>query len=409
MKKMKLLYLLPLLTVTLAGCGKEKVEETDPNVINFLDFEGWGAGYQTIVLQNNFGRVSRNTDANFVKEGKESALLQPLGNSVDASKKPAVYWPLVSDVFDYNYSDLSYFQKVEFDVFNSSSEDIVMTAGFVASVTTIVNVAYGKGEDFTLKAGEWNHLVYEPDISKLATYITLTEAKGFYLMFPNARTSDVEKAPKIYVDGVKIFNSPTKRVIKDIFKIKPLEICDFEDEAAYNHISINNITPDHLSFEVVGETDGVKPTSGKKMLHVLNKGVSGRWVSWSKLQFSGAYIAKTDMATLPVDEVSAGLWSMKYEIRYDDHGLGLSQGSFFPEFFSKTGDSVYIPKDDFSNNKWVTVEIPFNRDITYYSTQHVTVKTELITENDGFGWTIGNEIGDVDVYIDNIRLVKRAA
>lgn len=411
MKKIRLLYLLPLLATALTGCGEEK-KDVDPNTISFLNFEGWGPGYQTIVLQNNFGRVSRNTNATYVKEGKESALLQPLGNSVDTSKLPAVYWPLVSDVFNYNYSDLSFFKKVELDVFNSSENDIDMTAGFVASVTTITTVSYGKGEQFTLKAGQWNHIVYEPDISKLATYVTIDDAKGFYLMFPNAHTSDVNKAPKIYVDDIKIINSPTKRVISDIFHIKPNEICDFEDEAAYNHISVNNIAPNQLSFEVVSEHDGVTPSHGDKMLHVVNRATSGRWVDWSKLLFSGAYISKTDMVKLDKDEVNAGLWSMKYEIQYKDHGLGLTQGSFFPEFYSKSGSTVYVPQDGQEKpiaNKWMTVEIPFNKDITYYGSQHVKVETELVVENDGFGWTIGNEVGDVDVYIDNIRLVKKAA
>jgi len=409
MKNLKVLYLFPLLVSVLAGCNKGDEVQTpvgDPNVISLFDFDGWGPGYQTIRLQNSFGKVSENYDLNYVKSGAGSALLQPVGNYL-SNDRPTIYWPTISNVFGYNYSDFSYFQKFEFDMFNASNNDVNMTFGCVSGINSIKNVNYGKGEDYVLKAGEWQHIVYEPDISKLATYITITDVPGIYMAFDNQKDPDLNKAPKLYLDNVVLHKSSTKRDIKDLFHIKKYEICDFEDEAAYNHISVSNNGAEQLSIEVVGETGGVKPTSGKKMLHISNKNVGDRWVCWSYVMFSTAYLSKTDIGKLPESEVEAGKWGLRYNIYYAPHGNNFFQGNTFPKFIAGTGEDVYVPTENYAVDGWVTVTIPFNTDISYYGgSGHAIVRTNYITNCGSLGWTIGNEEYDMDIYIDNIKLVE---
>ncbi len=408
------MFLLPLIaSVLLPGCNKAEVK--DPNTIILADFESWGPSFQTIGLYNSFGKVSRNEDKQYVKSGNYSALLQPVGNYVTRSE-PTVYWPLMSSVFDFAYNDLSYFQKVEADFFNSSNEDITVTVGFVSSIISFTSATFSSGGEFVLKAGEWNHVTYEPDISILAAEIALTNVAGLYFRFPNQNIRDIDEAKKIYVDDIKIINSPEKRIIKDLFVIKHNEICDFESIYMTSSMSVSNVAANQLSYEIIDEfTDDegtlIKPSHGKGMLHILNRATAGRWVNWSMLRFSSSYLNKTDLKK--IEGVETGIWAIRYEIRFaNDGGVlqnaagGNGQSGVFPEFVSTDGSRVYVPKDKYVKDKWFTVEVPLCKDITYYTDQHVTVDANLITNNQTFGWTIGNEEHDVDIFIDNIRLSR---
>lgn len=407
MKFKKLAYLLPLVTCLVSGCSFFEKEPDEPafnGEVNLFNFDGWGPGYQTVVLINNFGRVSENYDTKYVKSGNGSALLQPIGN-IPAKKEPVVYWPLVSNVFGYNYSNLTCFEKVDVDFFNADDKDIDVTVGFIAGVTTITNVALGKGDTFTLKANEWTHVEYKPNISALNTYIDITNAKGLYFKFPLGTSSDVNKAPKVYVDEIKMTNGQEPKKIVDMFHIKKNSICDFEDDICVNHISVNNIVSEHLTAEVVGAQNGVNPSQGKKMLHIRNKGMQGRWVNWSKVTFSQAYMSKTDMVKLPESEVENGQWVVRYEVFYKDAEGRINAGNAFPEFTSSTGNVQYMPRQDFTANKWTTVSVSMNTRENIYGGSYI-IPTECILQNAAFGWTIGNEEYDCDIYIDNIRLVK---
>ena len=127
-------------SLLVCGCGTNKEnqnENKNPYEINFADFEEWGPCFQTIGLYNSFGRVSRNEDLKYVKNGNYSALLQPVGN-YNSSAKPTMYWNLSSATFDFSYSDLTHFQKVEMDLYNANEEEIVTTIGFVSSISSLV-------------------------------------------------------------------------------------------------------------------------------------------------------------------------------------------------------------------------------------------------------------------------------
>lgn len=416
-KKVLLLSLITSLLFT--GCNDNKAQTTDeakdPNEIVIADFENWGPSFQTICLYDSFGKVTRNENPAFVKSGKYSAHLQPVGNYVKKTD-PAVYWPLVSTKFDFAYNDLSYFQKIEVDLFNDSESQIPVTVGFVASVSSIASASLADGEEFALAPGQWTHVVYEPDISVLNCYVDIKNTVGVYLKFPNAAIRDIDEAKDIYVDDIKMINSPTERVIKDLVTIKPNEICDFESDYLRSSITVSNAVANHLTLDFVKEftaDDGtvIKPSHGKQMLHILNKATGDRWIDWSNVRFSTAYLSKTDLKKLT--DVEGGHYAIRYEIRFANDGgvlqaanSGFGQSGVFPDFYSADGGRVYVPMDKYVKNKWFTIEVPLCKDITYYTDRHVTVDSSFVLNNAGFGWTIGNETHDVDIFIDNIRISR---
>jgi hypothetical protein len=84
MKKIKKWLSLALTLTTLLsffGCDVEKQSsENAGETIIFRDFEDWGPDFQTLQLMLNFGKVSRNEEAEYVRSGKYSCKIQNCRN-----------------------------------------------------------------------------------------------------------------------------------------------------------------------------------------------------------------------------------------------------------------------------------------------------------------------------------------
>ena len=97
MKKIKsILLCLLALTVSIgcfSGCQDGDSTAGDGD-ITMLDFEQWGPDFQLCRISLGFGKVSVNTDANYVKEGKQSCKIEPKGwDAVTADL--TMYFPTV--------------------------------------------------------------------------------------------------------------------------------------------------------------------------------------------------------------------------------------------------------------------------------------------------------------------------
>ena len=75
-----LALILGLSTIAFGGCktATQSGKKNDSEII-LADFEQWAPDFQLISLHNKFGKITRNEDAKYVKSGKYSAKLHPVG------------------------------------------------------------------------------------------------------------------------------------------------------------------------------------------------------------------------------------------------------------------------------------------------------------------------------------------
>ena len=139
MKKLLSLILALVISATtfsLVGCAPSQQTPTDSKKIVLADFEQYKPDFQLMRIMNNFGAVNVNKDAQYVKSGTTSAKLQPLGGYAQSSQ-PFVYFPLESELFDYDYQDFTKYESVSMWVYNAESEIENMEVGLVAAISDI--------------------------------------------------------------------------------------------------------------------------------------------------------------------------------------------------------------------------------------------------------------------------------
>ena len=150
MKKIKKWLSLALTLTTLLsffGCDVEKQSsENAGETIIFRDFEDWGPDFQTLQLMLNFGKVSRNEEAEYVRSGKYSCKIQPLGTR-ETNNKPMMYWPTISTTFDYDVSDFKNLDYIYVPGIRKAIED-------KTEIIKAYTIADGKTTEFELKVGE---------------------------------------------------------------------------------------------------------------------------------------------------------------------------------------------------------------------------------------------------------------
>ena len=120
MKKI-LIALLCLITcfsvIFAVGCNdnRDKGSGGNDKVILLADFETWETGFQLMRTVKYFGALDINTDKNFVKSGKQSMQLHPLGSYTSGST-PTIFYPTSSELFGFNYRDFRDVEKITFEV-----------------------------------------------------------------------------------------------------------------------------------------------------------------------------------------------------------------------------------------------------------------------------------------------------
>ena len=196
--------------VSVAGCGEK--EEGPQNkevemskVVTLSDFEEFNPDFQLLRLQNGFGRVDVNKDANFVKSGEASAKLRPLGRYKDKAN-PFLYFELESELYDYSYSDLNYLYSASMWIYNGENETKSVEVGIVTHLTSVRDEDGAKqagGLKYSLKTG-WNKITYFVNRDEISIPVGGTKVQGLYIQFDNVPSLNIEDAPTYYVDNVSL-------------------------------------------------------------------------------------------------------------------------------------------------------------------------------------------------------------
>ncbi len=272
MKKLLSLLLAVIACLTsfsFAGCNASKGSE-DNGKIMFADFEEWGPNFQTMALYGSFGRITRNSDKQFVKDGNYSAKLQPVGGRVSTTF-PSFVMPVKSKSFGFDYSDFTNYEEVSAYLYNDSEKPITMTFG-LASSYSVTSASYMAGEKIVLTPKTWTRASCLVDWTFLSVAGDPTAIAGVYFQFPDSGVEYPDQAPTIYLDNIVITKSAKKGTVEPLVLDKTdtkTEICDFEkvwQKYAYSA----SVPEDQGKVEVVRASDyNITASSGERMLRVM--------------------------------------------------------------------------------------------------------------------------------------------
>lgn len=372
-----------------SACGEEDENSAEQlNYVSVADFEQWGPDFQMLRLINNFGKITRNEDENFVYEGKYSAKLQPMGGYASPSA-PIMYIPMKSTYFSYDYADLTKYSELSAYFYNTSDKPIDVTVGLISAVTSTRAATPAQGDTITLPPKQWKRVDYWFHLDLISLSLDIYDVAGIYFQFPNQGVMYPDDAPTIYLDDVRLLKRDEEYVASDLIELDQStdsqgriikEICDFEkDYQAYVYsLELKGTPQETIETNVVNAEDyGITASNGNRVLRVLrHPSKSGMN---SRIIFSQAIMQKVGMQNIPKED-----WHkvfLKFDVCYT---IGDDKQDSLDFRFSKLGDKIrYV-------NKLVTVdninEHPgYEVGEWYWGTSHRPQEYNTSSKNNG--WT----------------------
>ena len=411
MKRIRIIFSIALAVVTVfcmttfSGCGN-KSESTAPSTVMFADFEQWAPDFQLMRPMSNFGVVSVNEDRQFVHGGKASAKLQPMGGyrnstvpySFDQSQAPYIFFPLSSELFEYDYSDITVLERVTLYLFNAQQEQKNVSVGVVSAVKNIETATLNGGARYELAPG-WNRIVYFPDCDLLNLTSDVKEIPGLFLQFDKAFVREAKDAPVYYLDDIE-FSVRTAPAPVDELTFDEGEICDFEKRYQAFAVSALCNTEDALGdLSVVRAVDeGISASSGERVLKLVTHPSQTLDDWWSMFVIPEKLVRQSGFMNIPIAE------RQDYVFRFDVYMKDKVE-LIYIEYFRAGGlDRVpvkvidHLTGGDAATGKWLTYEQSFS-DFDPY-----------VIENPGhirMAWPKYTEQVDRTYYFDNFRFEKK--
>lgn len=373
------------------GCDFSKKDEGDASQIVLADFERFEPDFQLIRLNKHFGAVNVNTDPQYVKNGKTSAKVQPLGH-VPSKSKPMMFFPLSSVTYEYDYKDFTYFDNVNMWVYNAENESIDVEIGFIEKMIDINDYVPITGEVNTLKPG-WNKIVYYPDLNGLNLVCDITSLLGVYLRFPNTPSYELEDAPVFYVDDVVLKKAPKQQEIEDVIKLDKGEILNFDKDWQQNILVVNAPNPStKADVSIVRASEEKIPLmdDGREedyMLKVVTK--SSNLSGWPNIEIPAKVIKKSG-----VTGITNKVERAKYNICFDVYAVD-GDKYFYPDYGIAMWGNWHSTNHLAKTGKWTT-----------YRYNLALVPGGIYGSLAGirFSWSEYADGGNMTFYFDNFRL-----
>lgn len=191
-----------LMVFAFAGCAKNGDGSEDGGSGELIyDFEQWMPDFSGTHISDTFGRVSLNTDAQFIAHGKGSAKIEPEGGGW-------MYIQTASDKFSYDNSDFSYVSGVQVKVYNATEDTMEMTMGFVTKVTLYDSFERIGDTSFLLASG-WNTIKLNLPADILCYMADVKNVPGISFAFPRGVDSEGNQAV-FYLDDIRLLKSDTE-------------------------------------------------------------------------------------------------------------------------------------------------------------------------------------------------------
>lgn len=347
---------------TFFGCGGAPVP-SDNLTVTIADFEEWAPGFQLMKLMDNFGAVTVNENAEFVKEGKRSAKLQPTGG-YSQKTMPWLWFPLTSELFDYNYADWTRVEAILFDIYNDQSDERRIEIGAMTGYTDITSANKLKGAVYFLNPG-WNRIAYVIDQSFINLMYDVTFIPGFYIGFDNAGVRDKDDAPVYYLDNLCVRTRPQPVEVKDLIVLDEFEICDFEKSYQRNIVSasVQNLECMPELGVVSAAVEGITATGGEMVLKLVTKPANSQPLDkWDKFIIPEKVLQKSKLTRLTDGEI--GEYQLSFDVYAKDFASGVhfqsygAGGTNFLHSVKKEGETESVWDSSTVLGEWKTVSIP---------------------------------------------------
>lgn len=433
------------------GCsdGKDAESEEPATEFAFADFEQWGPDFQLMRLVQNFGVVKRNSDPAFVKSGKYSAKLNPMGGYIRYSE-PILYFPTVSTLFDFSYNDFTQFEEINAQFYNDTDKDVEVIFGMVTTINSPREITIADGETYILKSKSWTRMDYWINHSFLSLSSDISDVKGIYFKFANAGVEKAEDAPTIYLDDIKFRRASEKVKVENLVnldktgkdavekinlpvldedgepvldengkakyewvekEVAKYEILDFEEDWQKYSLTAKRMALPETTFEYEiarSEEVGIQASSGNRMLKITRH--NGNATSSSYLNIPEKIMKSSALSSIPEEE-----WATTYlsfDI-YADYSAGSNWQYMLvaPYFHYEGGKGWMSPVRastgktwahglDLKKGEWVTYQVPLSelvKDEKKYVTAPGMMQIQLVQITDG---------NDYVMYLDNIHISR---
>lgn len=333
-----------------AGCAEqpqqeEQPEETNPNVVTLYDFEDYATDVEPLILLNYFGKVSLNTDAQYVRSGGGSLKMVPEGCPSEGSDlAPTLKVPLNIDREEIEENDISQLTRISAEIYNASDKDVSLRTQLQFFGGSTANAS-----DHTLVPG-WNTVLISVNAQVLGISYDITDCKGILFAFGQA-----DPAPTLYMDDIILYKTETPYTPME-FTVDPGEICSFDKlyqqyvvvpyNAFENNVPVLSINSD-LNYAYKGRSLKVEMPANDGSFQT---GDSSNY-SYTGFSLSQGFMEKVNMAQYSED-MYFSFWVLN---------TGSSQQRLFIHFYNTDGEvyssvtNIYVPAGE-----WYNVRIPLS-------------------------------------------------
>lgn len=274
--------------------GKDKNEIPQGDVL-FADFETWAPNFQLCRISTNFGKVSINSEEEYVKTGKHSARIDPVGNGW-------MYFSTFSEKYEYDYTDFTHVDCIRMEMYNPQETEETVSVGLVSEPYALDQFNRAGGKEFTLKPG-WNTLNYYIDPVLVSVIADLSNIRGIYMIFDPLFLYEItDTTPRYYLDTIRFRYKEEAHNATSSFEFEENKIMDFEKFYESNFY-LNEFG---IDMKMVKPTDyGVNSVSGSKALRmVFPATATGSWRYY--FEMVGPYIQKSPLGSLTDQQFETG-------------------------------------------------------------------------------------------------------
>lgn len=362
----------------------EEIEQTEqPGQIVLYNFEQFEPDFQLMRLQNEFGAVNVNLDMNYVKSGKTSAKLQPIGGYASKSA-PYFYLQTFSTRFGYDHSDFTKIESFSAWIYNAQEDARTVDLGVIGEIVNTTTCTRFLCHCYELQSG-WNHVTVQLDHSELDLLLDISNVRGIYFGFANAGTRFVEEAPVYYIDDVSLHTLKTPFEKRE-YQFEEGEIANFEWAYQADIMRYKNTKPTSMpeASVVQAAEEEMSAPKGERILKVVTRGdeVVDRW--------PGVCIPQPVMKASGFTKIPAEQRG-EYVFRFDVYSTVPLK--LWATMYAQSGAQKKIEFTP-TVGEWTTVEIPFGE------------VDEDIFESPAewmISWADYNDAEEKVFYLDNFR------
>ena len=386
------------------GAGNDTPSRDNGKTITIADFEQWAPDFQLIRTVKYFGNLDINKDQAYVKSGKQSLKLQPLGSYTSGSM-PTIFFPTVSKTFKFSYTDFTQIDKVTFEFFNSEEREIKVAVGLVTAIDTVDYFDKTSVEFQVLAPNAWTQITYTVNASAINIDANVKNILGIYVSFENVHSREVADAPVIYLDDLIMHRATKPVTIIDLVDLDEKEYIDFEKDWQKYVVGVRSQgDPPELSIvnanEITVNGQPFEATSGEKLLKVVAHQGSVASGSYPGFVLSKSLLQKSLFGSIKLEDL--GTTTFAFDI-YNNSNYPTLMGI---RLYNSTAMKSIELGRTFEANTWTTFSINLKDLYEQYKAKNKN-QTELFDDPGAIQiyWPEFIEGGNREFYFDNFRYI----